>query len=524
MTVNAYRETLLVPAVELSGTIRFRLDDVDYSAPVESGFHTPGSFALELIQSMRDALPEPSAPSDYGFRLHVRRIPVVTGGRIGTEGLALCWSNTAEGLPLTILQSDPDCLIVTRDGYPLVRGLSVLPDLVVAAGSRLRWTEPGPPLRNPPQAAQFVWPQLRWPARIESRRVTVDLAARGQVQTESGTLHTVLRGEPERFTAGFEYLPDSRWISDGWSRAAATGGPVVSGAPMWLFPDALLDNRMVVRPSGRTFEIDRAVPGTRSVKLQLAVQPVPDTEIDTGDVPFTFGKSHGFSGYTSPLSGDFSGDLSSFTWNDGRIEQAGATSDPASRFVRLLPSSPERKTADALVRLKLWRSYPAAIAPGSLWEAGVGLIHSSFGGGTAVVVADTGTARELRLYNVSGDGSKTLKAVFGTLAGKIPRAEPFQEDPCHRLIIRFQLFVLDSGQAVTRVRVFFNGEGPFDGETLPPGGADTSLREWFFACANGSSPASNTFFGTVEIWDDVSGSLIPWPPVSRNGILTPRDM
>ncbi len=516
MPVYPARESMLVPAVELMGSLRFRLDGSDYTATLERAFYTPRSFALALRRAMRDVLPEPAAETGYGFRLHYHLTPAQSFGTITADGGALWWSNGAGALDLAVLHSDPLTGIFSADGFPLVRGLAAFTDLSVPAGSRVRWTNPSgsaPAQRNPAIACQFVWPELRRPVRVDSRRVTADWTNRSSLQTESGAVWPVARGEQTRLQAAFEHIPLSQWVSQGWDRAAAPGGPFASGSLAWLFPDVLKEEAVPVRPLGRSLDIDRTVPGTRSVKIQLAEQPLPaseeETEAETGDSPFTYGRYQLAEDFTDPLTGEFSGDTGAFINNSGVIEQTGATTSPATQFARLWPTDSDRFTANALIRVKLWRPYPTAVGSGSLWEAGVALAHSpsgtGAGSGTAVVVADTGTARELRMYSLSTGGAKGTKVTLGTLSGTIPRSAELQEQPEHRLTVWFRLFVLTGGAAVTRVRAWYNGEGPFTGDMIPPTGADSAAHPWMLVCSNGSSPASNTMFDTVEVWDDVSG-------------------
>jgi len=506
MPVPSAPSALLVPSVELSGVLKFAVDGETYAAELARRFYTPRAFALALLRSMRDALPDPAAAPDYGFRLHYRLVPVDTGTSVDLDGGALFWSAAQDSLALTVLHSDPETLIATPDGLPLVRGGALFPDLIIAPGTRARWTVAGPPAANPAQAAQFVWPQLRHPLRLQDRKITLDLGSRAQVETEDGTLWSVGRGGPRKFSAQFAYVPDSRWTAQGWDRALAPGGALAAGAPAKLHRNSLIETHLHVRTANRTIDTEEPVTGFRSVKLQLAAQPEPDDETDgsnPGGEPFTFGRKLAAVTFASPLTAAFGGETSYYSDYSGLLLQSGST--PAGKFARLRPLAAAQKTANARVRVKLWRPYPFSVAGGSLWEAGVLLAHNSGGAGTAVVVTDAGTKRELRACPVLTDGSKGTPVTLGALTQPVPRDALLQENPAHRFTAEFQLFTASGGAGVVRVRASYNGEGPFEGYVIPYPSVDAAGHEWMFAISNNSVPPSNTLFDAPEIREDTSG-------------------
>ncbi len=505
MPVPPAPSALLVPAVELSGVLKFSVDGETYAAELARRFYTPRALVLALLRAMRDALPDPASPSGYGFRLHYRLVPVDTGPAVDLEGGALYWSAAPDSLALTVLHSDPETYIATPDGLPLVRGGALFPDLGAEPGTRVRWTAAGAPAANPAQAAQFVWPLLRHPVRLQDRKTVLDLGSRAQVETEDGSLWSVGRGGSGKFSGQFAFVPGSRWTAQGWDRALAPDGALAAGAPADLHRSSLLETHTPVRATNRTIDTEEPVTGFRTVKLQLAVQPEPEDETDRsnpGGEPFTFGRKLPAAGFTAPLTGSFGGDTSYYSDYSGLLLQTGST--PAGKFARLRPLDAVQKTADARIRVKLWRPYPFSVAGGSLWEAGILLAHNSGGAGTAVVAHDTGSTRELRAYPVLTDGSKGTPVTLGTLTQPVPRDALLQENPAHWLTAEFQLFTASGGTGVVRVRASYNGEGPFEGCVIPYPSVDSAGHEWMLAVSNNSVPPSNTVFGAPEIWEDKS--------------------
>lgn len=502
MPVLASRQPLLVPSVELEGELRFRLDGEDCTAVLVRAFYSPPSLAAALREAMRAALPVPEDETDCGFRLHFILAAALSGGEAVNTGGALVWTNTSAGLPLTILHSSPLSRIETPDGWPLVAGDAAHADLAVAPGSRVQWTHAGDAVPNPVQPCQFVWPQLRGRTRLPERRITGDFSTRTHAQAEDGRLWPVARGAQRRWELSFGPLSAADWQKHGWDRTTGSGGALELGSMMTFFPDPGREAALPVRPLNRTIEVERTVPGYRSVKLQLAAQPLPDGG------GFTCGREFSVETVSGSLTETFGGDTAHFSADGGALKQAGATPSPASAFVRLWPLDESLHSSNLLASVKLWRTFPF-VASGSGWEAGIALSHTSGKAGVAVTASEGPAHRELRAWAIHTGGSKSPHVTLGVLRGNIPRSEGMQERPDRRFIARFWYVPLGSGAALTRVRAWYNGEGPFDGQVMhgfDTGGGDLA---WMPVCSNGTSPASTTWWKAFRFHEDASGWLGP---------------